>query len=122
MTTRPFQPEARIAAWCSSVSSGLSVVAITSMLKRSKSARGRNAGVASDALIASKIASALAGDRRSRMPNTVENAWSSHSRVGVPWNTCQCAANVRQIFRASVSTGPPSCRGMPSDSRLTPWL
>ena len=44
--TRPFQPLARIFAWCASGSSGDSVVAITSMLKRSNSARGRNSGLA----------------------------------------------------------------------------
>ena len=47
VTTRPFQPLARIFAWCASGSSGDSVVAITSMLKRSNSARGRNSGLAS---------------------------------------------------------------------------
>ena len=86
MTTRPFQPLARIFWWWTSGSSGDSVVAMTSMLKRSNSARGRNAGVASAALMRSKVRSADSGVSRSSMPNTVLNAWSSHIRVGVPRN------------------------------------
>ena len=44
------------------------------------------------------------------------------TRVGVPRKRCQSPAKVRQIFRASVSTGPPSTRGMPRSSSPTPWL
>ncbi len=56
------------------------------------------------------------------MPNTSWNAWSSHIREGVPRNSAKRSANVRQIRRASVSTGPPSTRGMPRSSIRTPWL
>ena len=50
---RAFHPESRIAWWSSSESSGESVVASTSMLNRSYSARGRNSGVFSFSAIVS---------------------------------------------------------------------
>ena len=46
-------PIARMVSWCFRGSSGLSVVAIASMPKRSKSARGRNSGVRKAASIRS---------------------------------------------------------------------
>src|SRR6202022_3682292 len=79
-----FQALPRGFAWCASGSSGDSVVAMTSMLKRSNNARGRNSGLARQSLIRSKMRSADSGVRRSRTPNTSWNAWSSQTRVGVP--------------------------------------
>jgi hypothetical protein len=70
VTTRPFQPLPRSFAWCTSGSSGDSVVAMTSMLKRSNNARGRNSGLVRQSLIRSKKRSADSGVRCSRTPNT----------------------------------------------------
>ncbi len=50
-STRPPQPDSRMARWCSSESVAASVVHNTSMLKRSNSARGRNSGDARQAAI-----------------------------------------------------------------------
>ena len=102
-------------------SSGLSVVAITSMLKRSKSARGRNSGprqAVGDVVVVVRRRSRPRAGGRGRTPSR---------RCGRARAATACRAtggssrrSGARSARPSVSVGPPSARGTPRSASGTP--